>query len=71
MATVINNPPADQSGGPIGLIIVLIVLFVVGYLGYVYGLPAIQRMQTPQINVSAPEINVPDEININVQESEQ
>jgi hypothetical protein len=69
MATVINNPPADQSGGPIGIIIVLIVLLVVGYLGFVYGLPAIQRMQAPQINVTAPEINVPDQINVNVQEA--
>lgn len=64
MATIINNPPSkDNSGGPMGMIILVIVLLVVGYLVYVYGLPAIRQMGTTQINV-------PSEINVNVKQSE-
>lgn len=64
MATIINNPPAqNDSGGPITLIIVIIVLAVLAYLGYVYGLPAIRQMQTGGVT---PQINVPGNINVNV-----
>ncbi len=68
MATIINNPPAssDNSGGPLGLIVVLVVLAVVGYLVYVYGLPAIRQTQ----QVSAPQINVPSTIDVNVKQTE-
>ncbi len=63
MATIINNPPAnDNSGGPMGTIIVIIILIVLGYLAYVYGLPAVRQMGTPQINV-------PSKIDVNVNQT--
>jgi hypothetical protein len=54
MATIINNPPSDNSSGPVTLIIVLVVLAVIGYLFFVYGLPAIQHLQvgTPTLNIN-------------------
>ena len=61
MTTIVNNPPADNSGGPVMIIIVLVVLVVLGYLGFVYGLPALQRMQSGGIQV-----NVPSKIDVNV-----
>lgn len=64
MATIINNPPSDNSSGPIGIILVIIVLIVLGYLGVVYGLPAIQHVQ-----VGTPTINVPGEIDVNVNQT--
>jgi hypothetical protein len=65
MATIINNPPSsDNSNGPLTLIIVLVVLAVVGYLFFVYGLPAIQHMQ-----VGTPTINIPSKIDVNVQQT--
>ena len=64
MATIINNPPSDNSGGPIGIILVIIVLVVLGYIGFVYGLPAIEHMQ-----VGTPTINVPSKIDVNVQQT--
>ena len=64
MTTIINNPPSnnDNSGGPMGMIIGIIVLIVLVYLGYVYGLPAIRQMRTPQINV-------PSKIDVNVNQT--
>ena len=64
MATIVNNPPSDNSGGPLTAIIVLVVLVVLGYLGYVYGLPAIRQMQ-----VGTPQINVPSKIDVNVNQT--
>lgn len=65
MATVINNPPSDNSGGPFMMIIFVLVLIVLGYLAYVYGIPALR-----QVNVGTPQINVPSTIDVNVKQSE-
>lgn len=65
MTTIVNSPqPANNSGGPIGIIIALIVLLVLLYLGFVYGLPALRQMKS-----GTPQINVPSEINVNVNKS--
>lgn len=65
MVTVVNNPPASEnSGGPTGIIIVLVILLVLGYLGFVYGLPAFQQMQS-----GGAQINVPSKIDVNVQQT--
>lgn len=61
MATIINNPPSDNSGGPLGMIIGFVIILVLGYLIYVYGIPAIQ-----QVKVGTPQINVPSQIDVNV-----
>lgn len=54
MATIVNNPTPSNNSGPITLIIFLIVVVVLGYLGIVYGLPALKTIQvgTPQIDVN-------------------
>ena len=62
MTTVVNNPPSDNSGGPLTAIIVIVVLVVLGYLGYVYGLPAIR-------NMSGTQINIPSKIDVNVNQT--
>jgi hypothetical protein len=65
MTTIVNNPPpSDNSGGPIVMIIVLVVLIVLGYLGFVYGLPALK-----QIQLGTPQINIPSKIDVNVQQT--
>lgn len=64
MATIVNNPPADNSGGLMGTIVVLVVLIVLGYLGFIYGLPAFKQMQ------GGTQINVPDKIDVNINQTE-
>jgi len=65
MATIVNNPqPSDNSGGPIGLVIMLVVVLVLIYLGFVYGLPAFRQMQS-----GGTQINVPNKIDVNVHQS--
>ena len=55
MTTIINTPPAEKSGSPMGWIIGLVILIVLGYLGYVYGLPAIQNVQQKGVQINVPE----------------
>lgn len=63
MTTIVNNPPSsDNSSGIVGMVVGVIVLLVLLYLGYIYGLPAIRQMGTPQINI-------PSKIDVNVTET--
>lgn len=65
MTTIVNNPPSsDNSGGPMGMIIGLVVLVVAIYLGFVYGLPALRQMQ-----FGTPQINIPSKIDVNVNQT--
>ena len=62
MATVINNPPqSNDSGGSTGMIVGIIVLVVLAYLFFVYGLPAVKQNQS-----GGTQINVPDKIEVDV-----
>ena len=65
MTTIVNNPPpSDNSRGPMGMIITVVVLLILGYLGFVYGLPALRQMQ-----VGAPQINIPSQIDVNINQT--
>ncbi len=62
MTTIVNNPPpSNDSGGNMGMIIGLIVLLVLGYLFFIYGIPALR-----QIQLGSPQINIPSKIDVNV-----
>ena len=71
MTTIVNNPaPSNDSGGGMGNIIglvFLIVLLVAGYLFFIYGIPAIRQMQLG----GSPQINVPSEIDVNINQPAQ
>lgn len=80
MATVINNPPAqpapsDQGSGlGVGLIVgivvvILIVLFLLFLLPW-WGTnraPAPAAPQEENINVDIPDVNLPDQVDVNVE----
>lgn len=60
MATIVNNPaPAPESNGGMGMIIGLILFIVVLFIFFVYALPAIRHIGSPQINI-------PNKIDVNV-----
>ena len=62
MTTIVNTPaPAEKSDGGMGMIVGLIVLAVIVFLFFVYGLPAIRQMQ-----VATPQINIPSKIDVNI-----
>jgi hypothetical protein len=66
MTTVVNNPaPAPDSGGSGFLIGIIILVGFVAVLLY-FGIPAIKRMGPVQLNVPAPQVVIPDKIDVNV-----
>ena len=63
MATIVNTPPAqDNSSSSMGFIFAILLLLLVGFLFFTYGLPALRNA------TSAPQINIPSEVDINVNE---
>ena len=61
--TIINNPSGGDSGGGMGMVVTLVILLVLGYLLWVYGIPA---MRNTQWGSGTPQINVPSEIDVNI-----
>jgi len=61
MATIVNTPGSttDSSGG-MGFVLGVLLLLLVAFLFFVYGLPAISR------SVSGPSIQVPGQVDVNV-----
>lgn len=60
MTTIINTPaPANESDGGMGMIVGFLILAVVLFIFFVYGLPAIRRIGSPQINI-------PSKIDVNI-----
>lgn len=68
MATIVNNPPAEQprdSGGSnslLGVILIIIVIFLVFY----YGLPYLQA----GFSGGGTQINVPKQVDVNVNQQQ-
>lgn len=62
MTTIVNTPPAPkESGGGVGIIIGIIVLLIVGYLFFMYGIPVLRQAQ-----MGSPQINIPSQIDVNI-----
>ncbi len=69
MTTVVNNPaPTPDSGGSSFLIGVILLIGFVMILLY-FGIPAIQRIGPIQLNVPAPQVNIPESIDVNVKQA--
>jgi hypothetical protein len=68
MATIINSPPS-QDNNAYGAFFVIFALVIVGIIFVYFGIPALRQMGTPQINVPAPVINMPGEVDVNVQQT--
>lgn len=60
MATVINNPPANEEGNGTGFLLGIIALIIFVFLFLYYGLPMIRQ------SFSGPQINVPNKIDVNI-----
>jgi len=68
MTTVINSPaPAKESGGMTFLIGIIVLIGFIAVLVY-FGVHAITNMGQPQINIPAPQIVMPNKIDVNVQQ---
>lgn len=63
MATIVNTTPSSDSGNNgMGFLLGAIVLIVFAILFFVYALPYIRS------GFGAPQVNIPDHVNVNVQQ---
>ncbi len=69
MTTIVNSrTPTNDSGGTSLLIGAFVVLFLVGIFLF-FGVPAIRRSEPFQIKIPAPQVVMPDKIDVNVQQT--
>jgi len=69
MATVVNTPSTSDTGGGMGFLIGMILLAVVLFLLFVYGLPLLN--QAGRGGGTGTNINIPDQIDVNMQNPQQ
>lgn len=67
MAIVVNNPtPAADNAGGIGFLIGTALLIGFVFVLLYFGLPLIRSMGPVQLNVPAPQVIMPDKVDVNV-----
>ena len=68
MATIVNNPPTDQTtGNSFMVIIVLLLIVLAAFVFFAYGLPVMRGSSgTNNTQTEVPQINVPDKIDVNI-----
>lgn len=68
MTTIVNNPAPVQEtdGGSSGLLIGLIVVIGCILVFAYFGIPALKNLGPVQLNVPAPQIVMPEKIDVNV-----
>lgn len=66
MTTIVNSPAPTQNDGGSGFLIGIIILIAFISLLLYFGIPAIKNMGAGQLNIPAPQIVVPDKIDVNV-----
>lgn len=71
MTTIINTPappPAqsESSSGLAGILIGIAIVALIGFLFFVYGLPAMRGSQNTNDTNSGPTINIPDKVDVNI-----
>lgn len=69
MTTIVNTPASSGSdnNGNGSLFVGIFILIILGFLFFYFGIPAIEKMRSGQINT--PEIVVPDKIDVNVNQT--
>ena len=69
MTTIVNSPaPSEGSGGSGFLIgVVILVVFVLALL--YFGIPMIKQMGPVQLEIPAPQVVMPDKIDVNVNQA--
>ena len=68
MATIINNPQSSENN-TFGMLIGIFALVIFGLIFFYFGIPAFRQMGGSQISIPAPIINMPDKVDVNIQQT--
>ena len=69
MTTIVNSATPTKDSNGMGFMIGVVVLIGFVLILLYFGLPLLRNMGTPQINVPAPQINMPDKVDVNVNQT--
>lgn len=69
MTTIVNSATPTNDSNGMGFLIGVVVLIGFVLILIYFGLPIFRNMGTPQINVPAPQINMPDKVDVNVNQT--
>lgn len=69
MTTIVNNPSSTDGTNSVGFLIGVLTIVGFGLLFFYFGLPAIRNMSPMQLNVPAPQVVMPDKIDVDIQQS--
>lgn len=69
MTTVVNNPAPATDNGASNFLIGAIVLVVLLLMFFYFGLPEIRRLGSTPTTIPAPQVIVPDKIDVNVKQT--
>ena len=70
MTTIVNSPNPSNDSGNGGLIIGIFVLIILGLVFFYFGIPALKNLGPVEVNIPAPQINVPNQVDVNVKPAE-
>lgn len=70
MTTIVNSPNPSNDNGNGGLIIGIFVLIILGLVFFYFGIPALKNLGPVEVNIPAPQINVPNQVDVNVKPAE-
>lgn len=69
MTTIVNSPAQTKESGGLGFLVGVIVIIGFFIVLLYFGLPMIRNMGPLQLNIPAPQVVMPDKIDVNVNQS--
>lgn len=69
MTTTINSATPNYDSGSPGFLIGIVAIIGFAILFIFFGIPAMQNMEPIQLNIPAPQVVIPNKIDVNVQQS--
>lgn len=69
MTTIITGATPNNNSNGYGLLIAVIVIIGFIIVLFYFGIPVIKNLSPVQLNVPAPQINVPNKLDVNVNQT--
>lgn len=69
MTTIVNSPTPTNDSGSSGFLIGVIAIIGFAILFIYFGIPALRNMGPVQLNVPAPQVVMPDKVDVNIKQT--
>ncbi len=69
MTTIVNSPAPTNDSGSSGFLIGVIAIIGFAILFIYFGIPALRNMGPVQLNIPAPQVVMPDKVDVNIKQT--